>query len=112
MSHLCGDFKEMSAGKIGVYCNLSNTAGSNSLVGETDDIYQVYEMIWKVYSKGTEFREGGPSGLGMKEGILTGCWTWSQGHEHVRCGEQEEQHHCSKGVVWAESSTSSSLHSA
>ena len=33
----------MSAGKIGVYCNLSNTAGSNSLVGETDDVYQVYE---------------------------------------------------------------------
>lgn len=22
--------------------------------------------------------------------------------EHVRCGEQEEQHHDSKGVVWAE----------
>ena len=42
MSHLCGDFKKMYIDKIGVYCNCCNAIGSNSLVGETDDVYQMY----------------------------------------------------------------------
>lgn len=40
-------------------------------------MYQVYETVRKVQAKDTEFRGGQicTSGLGMKEGSLTGHWT-------------------------------------
>ena len=51
MSHLCGDFKKMYIDKIGVYCNCCNATGSNSLVGETDDVYQMYYTDMESISK-------------------------------------------------------------
>ena len=37
--------------KIGVYCNCCNATGSNSLVGETDDVYQMYYTDMESISK-------------------------------------------------------------
>ena len=79
-------FQKLCTDKIGVYCDFCNTTGSNSQVGETDyvSISSVWNWYGKYKQKAQNSEEGRPSGLGMREGILTGCWTWRYGHEHMR----------------------------